>query len=262
VTPVHRPRPQAPVAAVIFDWGGTLTPWHTIDLRAQWTAFADGYGTLACARNDLAARLADAESRAWARSREGGHHSAHLDDILAEVGLDVSHGPTQAGLAAYRDFWEPHTLTHPHVEELFVGLRARGVRVGVLSNTIWDATYHRGIFERDGVLHLIDADVYSSELKHTKPHPEIFRVAAERVGVTAAECVYVGDRAYEDVHGGHAAGMRTILVPHSDIPHDQRVSAGSAQTGPLNDVPEAIAHELLDILGIVAGWSSGESTSS
>jgi putative hydrolase of the HAD superfamily len=27
----------APVRAVIFDWGGTITPWHTVDLRAQWT---------------------------------------------------------------------------------------------------------------------------------------------------------------------------------------------------------------------------------
>ena len=26
------------VDAVIFDWGGTLTPWHTVDLKACWLA--------------------------------------------------------------------------------------------------------------------------------------------------------------------------------------------------------------------------------
>ena len=31
----------------------------------------------------------------------------------------------------------------------------------MLSNTIWTRDYHRGIFERDGVLDLLDADVYS-----------------------------------------------------------------------------------------------------
>ena len=34
----------------------------------------------------------------------------------------------------------------------------------MLSNTIWTRDYHRGLFERDGVLDLVDADVYSSEI--------------------------------------------------------------------------------------------------
>ena len=28
------------VGAVIFDWGGTITPWHTVDLDEQWRVFA------------------------------------------------------------------------------------------------------------------------------------------------------------------------------------------------------------------------------
>ena len=29
------------VEAVIFDWGGTLTPWHTIDFAKAWRAVAE-----------------------------------------------------------------------------------------------------------------------------------------------------------------------------------------------------------------------------
>ena len=29
-----------PVEAVVFDWGGTLTPWHQVDLPEQWRVFA------------------------------------------------------------------------------------------------------------------------------------------------------------------------------------------------------------------------------
>lgn len=29
-----------PVEAVIFDWGGTLTPWHAVDLGEQWRVYA------------------------------------------------------------------------------------------------------------------------------------------------------------------------------------------------------------------------------
>ncbi len=41
-------------------------------------------------------------------------------------------------------------------------------------------------------------------------------------------------------------GMRAIWVPHSDIPVDQQVD--------VDVTPDAVAHELLDILDIVDGW--------
>jgi FMN phosphatase YigB (HAD superfamily) len=28
------------IDAVIFDWGGTLTPWKTMDFRAGWRTYA------------------------------------------------------------------------------------------------------------------------------------------------------------------------------------------------------------------------------
>lgn len=238
---------MTPVCAVIFDWGGTLTPWHTVDLRAQWVEFAQGYGTMACATNDLAAAVLAAEDAAWARGRTEGT-SATLAGVLDEAGVPAGEARA-AGQAAYERFWEPHTHTHPNVRPLWEGLRARGIRVGVLSNTIWTREYHRGVFERDGVLDLLDADVYSSEIAWTKPHPEAFLAAARAVGVDPHECAYVGDRSYEDVHGPQQVGMRAIWVPHSDIPENQQVSHEAT--------PDAVAHELLDVLAIVDGWNDG-----
>jgi putative hydrolase of the HAD superfamily len=129
-------------------------------------------------------------------------------------------------------------------------LRADGIRVGVLSNTIWDRDYHREIFERDGVLHLVDGDVYSSETPWVKPHPEIFLAAAAALRVDPTRCVYVGDRSYEDVHGPQAVGMRAIWIPHSDIPASQQVSHEAT--------PDAVAHDLRDIADIVGAWSLGD----
>ncbi len=234
------------VRGVLFDWGGTITPWHEVDLRAQWTAFADGVGTLACARDDLAARLYAAEDAAWRRGRSHGA-SARLHEILESCGLTEGHALTEAGTAAYREFWEPHTITHPAVGPLWEALRADGLRIGVVSNTIWDRGYHRSIFERDGVLDLIDADVYSSETPWVKPRAEIFAHAAGAVGLAPEECVYVGDRSYEDVHGPQQVGMRAIWVPHSRIPVEHQVSHDAT--------PDAVAHELGDIATIVAAWN-------
>jgi len=233
--------------AVIFDWGGTLTPWHSVDLEEQWRVFARQVHAEEAQALSLAARIIAAEDAAWVRSRTD-HSSARLHEILAEAGLDADHLRREAALAAYREFWEPHTFTDEQVKPLFEGLRERGVRVGVLSNTIWPRDYHRGVFERDGVMGLIDADIYSSELAWTKPHPEAFRAAAAACGVEPSEAVYVGDRTFEDIHGSQLAGMRAIWVPHSDIPLGQQV--------PVDATPDGVAHELLDILGILDGWQA------
>lgn len=243
--------PASPVSprcrAVIFDWGGTLTPWHSVDLEEQWRVFARQVHAEERQALSLAARIVAAEDAAWVRSRTD-HTSARLHEILSEAGLDEGDLRRQAALTAYREFWEPHTFTDEQVKPLWEGLRERGVLVGVLSNTIWSGDYHRAVFERDGVLDLIDADIYSSELEWTKPHPEVFRAAAAALGVEPSEAVYVGDRLFEDIHGSQIAGMRAIWVPHSEIPVAQQVS--------VDVTPDAVAHELLDILDILDGWRS------
>ncbi|HNV41091.1 MAG TPA: HAD family hydrolase [Ornithinibacter sp.] len=245
-----------PVDAVVFDWGGTLTPWHEVDLPEQWRVFArEVHGIpvdspdVSQADLDEAHRLADrileVESAAWTRGRDE-HTSAALADILEAAGIDAAHDRHHLALAAYRGFWEPHTHTDPQVRPLWEGLRARGIKVGVLSNTIWSREYHQGIFERDGVLDLVDADLYSSELDHVKPHPEAFRAICRELDVDPRRSVYVGDRIFEDVHGPQQVGMRAIWIPHSDIPANQRVEVTA--------VPDGRAHELLDVLALVDAW--------
>jgi putative hydrolase of the HAD superfamily len=44
---------QSTVSAVVFDWGGTLTPWHSVDPVQAWLAATDDA--------DLATRLHAAE---------------------------------------------------------------------------------------------------------------------------------------------------------------------------------------------------------
>ena len=237
------------VDAVVFDWGGTITPWHTVDVTEQWRVFAREYHldeTDPGLADELAGRIWEAEAAGWARGRDEGA-SSRLEEILAEAGIVADDPRAVAGLAAYQAFWEPHTWTDPQIRPLWEGLRDNGIRVGVLSNTIWSRDYHRSLFERDGVLDLVDADVYSSETPWVKPQREIFLEAARRVGVDPERCVYVGDRGYEDVHGPQSVGMRAILVPHSDIPANQQVAHDAT--------PDAVVHEVIEVLDIALRWS-------
>lgn len=234
-----------PIDAVIFDWGGTLTRWHDIDFHAESLALAQAVVMTESTEDDHhanAARLHEAGTVIWGRSRDH-QQSATIGDLFDEAGLD--HDPEL--LSAYYDFWEPHTATDPEVGPMWEKIRAQGIKVGVLSNTVWPREWHRGFFERDGVLDLVDGDVYSSEIPWTKPAPEAFRAAMEAVGASdPARCVYVGDRLFDDVWGAQSAGMRTIHIPHSVIPE--------VQVGHTEGTPDGVAHRLSEIPGIVAAW--------
>ena len=231
----------APLEAVIFDWGGTLTPWRSIDFEAEALAMA---AAAVDADHTASARLAAAVQAVWLRSRDH-HTSATVADIFAEAGLEHD----ESLLADYRAFWEPHTLTDPDVAPLLGRLREDGLRVGVLSNTVWPRAWHEEFFDRDGVLHLVDGAVYSSEVPWTKPSPEAFRAAMAAVGVEdPAACVFVGDRLFDDIWGAAAVGMRTILVPHSDIPAEQ--------VGHSLGEPDAVVQRLADVYDVVSGWRS------
>lgn len=229
--------------AVIFDWGGTLTQWHDIDFHAESLALAQA---VVNAPHHSVAEIGDRLHRAgdtvWGWSRDH-QRSATLADLFSEAGLD--HDPDL--LSAYYDFWEPHTYTDTEVGPLLTALRARGLRIGVLSNTLWPREWHDGFFRRDKVVDLIDATVYTSELPWTKPSEHAFRAAMAAVGVEdPARCAYVGDRLFDDVFGSQQAGMRAIHVPHSRIPDGQR--------GHREGRPDAVATSLSAIEGLIEGW--------
>lgn len=223
------------IDAVLFDWGGTLTPWHTIDLVAQWHAYSEVSDP---PRADALARaLREREVEA-----EQHHRSGTLDDLLRSAGVDPAGDRHEAAMRAYHDFWTPHTYIDPDAPGLLTALRDSGIRVGVLSNTLWPRAQHEAVFARDGVLDLLDGAVYSSEMAYTKPHPEAFRAAMRAVGVDdPAAVVFVGDRLLDDISGAKAVGMRAVLVPHSAVP--------------AYDVePDAIIARLADLLPLVRSW--------
>jgi putative hydrolase of the HAD superfamily len=222
--------------AVIFDWGGTLTPWHTIDPYECW---------MAVTTDDIQSKaLHAAEEALWTASRDH-HRSGTLDDVLNGAALTM----TDEQRRMYYQWWDAHTITDPLAAPTLMALRELGVKIGVLSNTIWPRAEHERIFDRDGVSHLIDAAVYSSEIPWTKPDPRAFQAALDAVGVDdPATAIFVGDRLFDDIYGAKQAGMRAVHVPHSDIP--------SWQTTGVEGEPDAVIRDLSELPGLIEQWSA------
>ena len=241
---------SARVDAVLFDWGGTLTPWHSLDLVAQRYPYAQVYD--AAHAKELAQRLFDAEESIWQRQRDtgGAAGTGNLQRVFDLAGIDTDSWQHAEAMDAYLEAWDPHTHTDPAVVPMFEELRADGVKVGVLSNTMWPREHHEAVFRRDGVLHLVDGAVYTSETTSGKPHADAFLLAMAAVGMTdPSRVVFVGDRPWDDIHGAQQVGMRAILVPHSDIPaHQQMV---------VDVTPDAVVHRLGEVLDVVRAWNAG-----
>jgi putative hydrolase of the HAD superfamily len=225
------------VRAVIFDWGGTLTPWHVVDHDSLWRA--------ACAPHfpperagEVAAAILAAERDLWQATGRS-QQSATLAQVFERAGVTA----TDELLVSYLETWDPHTFTDPEAAPLLRYLRQRGIKVGVLSNTMWPRSAHERVFLRDQVLELIDGAVYSSEIPWAKPHPEAFRAAMAAVGVDdPTGCVFVGDRPYDDVYGAKSAGMRAVLIPNSDVPAFDGVA------------PDAVITRLSELTRHLDGW--------
>ena len=233
------------VDAVIFDWGGTLTPWKNMDGRAWWriAAALAAAGLIDADRTaEVAQLLYAAEEAVWQRARDH-HRSGTLAEVLAAAGLV----PDETLLAIHDAEYEWATFADPDARDLLTALRARGIRIGVLSNTTWTREQHERYFVRDRLDTLIDGAVYTSEIPWTKPHPEAFRAAMAAIGAEAAQrCVFVGDRPFDDIYGAAQVGMRTVLVPHSDIPTVQR--------GHTQGEPDAVIQRLADLLAVIESW--------
>jgi putative hydrolase of the HAD superfamily len=225
------------VRAVIFDWGGTLTPWHAVDLDRLWVqACAEHFPADRAA--SVAAAIRAAEAGFWVQC-ETDHRSATLEHVFAAAGVTAP----EAFIETFFGLWEPHTYTDPDAAPLLRSLRQRSIRVGVLSNTMWPRALHERVFRRDGLLDLIDGAVYTSEIPWTKPHPEAFLAAMAAIGETdPASCVFVGDRPFDDIYGAARVGMRTVFVPHSGLPPFE------------GSVPDAVITRLAELPALLDQW--------
>jgi putative hydrolase of the HAD superfamily len=90
-------------------------------------------------------------------------------------------------------------------------LRARGLSIGLLSNTARDLEV---FVEHHGLE--VDAVLTSRVHGKTKPHESIFLRMLELLGVGPAEAVMVGDTIEDDVEGARAVGMEAVLLDRND----------------------------------------------
>lgn len=116
--------------------------------------------------------------------------------------------------------------------------------LALISDTAWTpGRVMRGVLQGYGAFESFQATIFSGEVGVTKPHPRMFQLALEKLGVGPDECMHVGDLHHTDIAGAKAVGMHTAWIARPTY-------AGKLQE---DAVPEVIvssvkelAHRLID----------------
>ncbi len=163
--------------------------------------------------------LAAAFEHAWKsfearwRANEASSVAVMAADALAhlELGVVPAVAAELADLYLEASLRTPRELL-PNVDRVLVGLRERGVRIGVVSDVAAvPASQIRRWLDELEVLPLVDHLSFSDEVGVFKPDVRIFQHALRGLGVTdPGQAAHVGDLVRTDVVGANAAGMTSV----------------------------------------------------
>ena len=191
--------------AMIFDVDGTLVDTNQVHVTAWQRAFQrHGFEVSA--------------ERIWPEVGKGGDKL--VPAILGEA-MDKAHGEAlrhDDGQEFLQIASQEHFDVFPCVPELMQALHERGLKVALATSgekKNLEATEKSAQFDLQG---LVDIVVTSGDVEQSKPAPDLVEVTVQKLGLSPAECVMVGDtphdaeaclragvRCYGVLTGGHSA---------------------------------------------------------
>lgn len=218
------------VRAVLFDMDGTLIDTERIG-AASWDH----------AGEDLGVEVAESVKQKMI--------GRTLPDIHALVREALPHTDSEALLARanhhyHRLISETPPPVKPGARELLDWLRARNVPLALAtSSRAFQAEDKLG---RTSLRDYFQVVVAGDQVARGKPDPEIFLVAAERLGFAASECVVFEDSG-PGIEAAERSGATAVLVPESWPPDPAHAMFA-----------HHVVRSLEDAKGLFGEWGMGE----
>lgn len=198
------------IKAVIFDIDGTLV--DSVDLHAQaWKETFKHYG------KDIPYQ------QVRHQIGKGGDQLMPVffsHEELDEFGKEMEEYRSKI----FKRDYLPRVRAFPDVRELFLKIKADGKRLALASSAKEDElkTYKKLAHIED----LVEEETSADDADKSKPHPDIFKAALERLGdITPAEAIVVGDTPY-DAEAAGKLRLRTVGVLCGGFPESELDAAG------------------------------------
>ncbi len=213
------------IKAVIFDLDGTLL--YTLeDLMISTNYALEKHGMKTCTLHEIQYRVGNGVQKLMERCIDGG-----LDNPEFE--------------ATFSDFKEHYKIhcndnsgPYEGIPELLKALKQKGYKLAIVSNKFMDATRELAeLYFKD----TIDVAIGESKGIRKKPAPDTVNEAMRILGVTADQCIYVGDSDV-DVKTAENSGMPCICCAWGFRTRQEQEEAGG----------KIFAEKPMDIFDIVA----------
>lgn len=216
--------PVPALEAVVFDMDGTLVDSERLSFAA-WAPAAQELGV--SVPDDLAKQFIGRNKNSYMgllAEYLGG--DTDLAWRLYDLHIELFERAAEHGLRA-----------KPGAREACEALRAAGIKLAVASSSARDTVENR--LGRVGLLDMFSILTCGDEVAGSKPKPDIFLEAARRVGSEPAACAAIED-SFNGVRAGHAAGMRTFMVPDLLDPTPEIEALCEGVLTSLHDLPAAL----------------------
>ncbi|HLV98469.1 MAG TPA: HAD family hydrolase [Ktedonobacterales bacterium] len=249
------------IQAVLLDYGDTLAHFGPVDdallvayeqirekLIAAGKPALDGKLSVPVAHvllEGVSQRFVDLLNRSYEEERIEELDAAELfRGGLEALGLLVDDALLEEIILAVEEVGYALRERAPEADEVSATLRARGLKLGLVSNYCSLPSVVRRHAIESELLQLVDASIFSCEIGLRKPHPRIYQTVLARLDVPPEAVVFVGDRLREDVMGPKALGMRAILT------HQFRQEDPAQARVP----PDAVVTRLAELPNVLEGW--------
>ena len=117
----------------------------------------------------------------------------------------------------------PNVRAFPKVRDLFQRVRERRQHIGLASSAKADEVeIYKKIARIDD---LVDVETSADDVDRSKPHPDVFHVVLDKLGVQPSEAAVVGDTPYDAI-AANRASLRTIGVLCGGFPAEDLTRAG------------------------------------
>ena len=111
-----------------------------------------------------------------------------------------------------------HVPKKPGIDRILKAFHDKGVRLAVASSSYPEQIESN--LKLAGMREYFDAVVSGKEVEHGKPAPDIFLLAAERIGCAPETC-YVFEDSENGIRAGKAAGCTAIMIPDVLTPSEE-----------------------------------------
>jgi putative hydrolase of the HAD superfamily len=130
--------------------------------------------------------------------------------ILTGFGVSLTEKDLDNAVRTYSDSYEESMRPIPGCIEVLNELRARNIKVGVITNNPRDGQEHK--LKSCGINDYVSVLVASGDLGYSKPDPRIFEYTVNKIGVSLKDSIMVGDTLEADILGAMRSGIKAIWL--------------------------------------------------